>query len=363
MLHAAIAKKLQDFTLEANLDISSGVTAIFGPSGAGKSMLVKLLCGLKSPDEGLITLSGQTLFERQAGKAPMCSLPTHKRHIGFVFQDHRLFPHLTVRQNLTYGMEAKKSGPRNLSFEDVVTCLDIEPLLLRKPSQLSGGEQQRVAIGRALLANPDILIMDEPLSSLDQDRKDHILTLIERLRDQFSLNIIYITHSLDEVLRLADHLVLLEKGQIRAQGTVIDILSQHDLFPLSGDTELASVFSGTVLARDIALNITSIQTDAGEVLVTGLEQARTGTPVRIRLRARDIAISTSEHSTISTLNQFKGRITNIQDHSPGVVIISIDTGLPLLAAITVKSLHQLELQVGNTVWALVKSVTVNSVDR
>ncbi len=363
MLQARLKKKLQNFTLEASFTLPSGITALFGPSGSGKTMLVKLLGGLEQPDEGEITLTSKSLYKKTVDRKAEVNLPSHKRSIGFVFQDHRLFPHMSVLGNLKYGIQKDSSGTNTVLIEDVIELLDLTTLLHRKPKDLSGGESQRVAIGRALLSAPDILIMDEPLSSLDRVRKEDILRLIERVRDQFDQTILYITHSMDEVLHLADNLILIDQGSIKAHGPLMETLSRQDLFPLAGEMDAGTVFAGKVTSHDFDYNITTIESDAGPVFVTGVRQTKIGDNVRIRLRARDIALSTTKHSDISMLNQFNGVITEFRDHTPGVVLVTIDTGLTLFAAITLKSKQALELEVGSDVWALVKSVTVDSVER
>lgn len=360
MLTAALKKQLQHFDIDASFTLSPGITALFGPSGSGKSMLVKLLGGLEQPDEGMISLSDKILFRKDPHKKAHINTPPHKRSIGFVFQDHRLFPHMTVLGNLKYGIQKDN---RSVPFDDVVKLLDIAPLLSRKPKDLSGGESQRVAIGRALLSAPDILIMDEPLSSLDRALKDDILRLIERVKNQFGQTILYITHSLDEVLHLADNLILLERGKIRAQGPLMETLSRQDLFPLAGEMDAGTVFSGVITSHDDGFNLTTIDSKAGPVFVTGVKQTHIGDTVRIRLRARDIALSPKQNTDISMLNQFKGIITEFRDHTPGVVLVTLDVGLTLFAAITLKSKQNMGLEIGSEVWALVKSVTVDSVER
>ncbi len=358
MLKVSLKKQLSEFQLNADFETASGVTALFGPSGTGKTQLVRAISGLELPDEGRISLGDELLFERDAGAQATITRPAHKRKIGFVFQDLLLFPHLNVRRNLTFGLALNAQ----LKFEEILKTLDIGHLLDRKPRDLSGEESQRVAIGRTLLSEPRLLIMDEPLSSLDKARKEEILNLIERIRDQFDVSLLYITHALDEVMRLADHLILMERGQIRAHGPMAEILSRHDLFPASGEMDVGSVLTGRVAARDETLSPPTITSEAGPLLVTGLESAKSGDAVRIRLLAKDIAISLNAVSNISTLNQLNGKITSIHDHAAGVVLLEIDVGAPITAAITVKSLQALNLEVGTPIWALIKSVTVNSIE-
>jgi molybdate transport system ATP-binding protein len=354
VLTAKFTKTLADFTLQVEFDMLEGVTALFGPSGSGKTQLARILCGLEIADTGNITLNERVLSSPEG-----TALKSHQRRIAMVFQDHLLFPHKTVRGNLLYGQPDNS----RYDFKEIVQSLDIEHILDRKPAQLSGGEQQRVAIGRALLSEPELLIMDEPLSNLDHSRKADILTLIERIRDQFGISILYITHALDEVLRLADHIILLEAGHVRACGSLGDILSRHDVMLEKSGIGIGSVFEGIVFKRDERHQLITINSPAGDLMITEQLPMQIGQQVRIRIRARDVSIALSRISDISTINQFKCVIKNIIDNELGTSIVALDAGVPLNASITQKSRHDLNLKPGDTVWALVKSVTVNSIEQ
>lgn len=230
MLHIDVACRLSDFTLEARFTADAGITILFGPSGAGKSSIVNMIAGLLKPERGRIVVNGRVLFDGEAG----IDLPAHRRRIGYVFQEGRLFPHLSVRQNLLFGRWFSPRGERYMDIRQVVEMLGIEGLLDRRPRDLSGGEKQRVAIGRALLASPRVLLMDEPLASLDPGRKGEILPFIERLRRTADIPIVYVSHSVEEVRRLADTLVLLAGGRVIAAGSAADLIGRLDPASLSG---------------------------------------------------------------------------------------------------------------------------------
>ncbi|WP_373087096.1 molybdenum ABC transporter ATP-binding protein, partial [Sneathiella sp.] len=244
MLDIRLKKSVHGFHLSAEFTAADGVTALFGPSGAGKTLIAKMLAGLIRPDDGHIHVDGRALFDPRKS----INIPVHRRHVGFVFQEHRLFPHYTVRGNLTYGNRRVTRGAPVIKFETVVDILGIGGLLDRSPTALSGGERQRVAIGRALLSNPKILIMDEPLSSLDAARKSEILPLIEQLKAEFNITTLYISHSIEEVSRLADTVLLIENGALKGAGPTAEILSRLDLIPFSGGYDAGSVVEANVSA-------------------------------------------------------------------------------------------------------------------
>lgn len=231
MLEIRLRKRLGDFRIDAAFSTEvAGVTALFGTSGAGKTSVINMVAGLIPPDDGLVAVNGLMLFD----SSQSLDLPPERRRCGYVFQDGRLFPHLTVKANLTYGMRLVPRSERYVSFEQVVELLGIVHLLARRPAKLSGGEKQRVAIGRALLTSPSLLLMDEPLASLDAARKGEVLPFIARLPREFSIPILYVSHSLDEILNLADTVVLLESGKVVATGSVEDLMSRLDLQHFSG---------------------------------------------------------------------------------------------------------------------------------
>ncbi len=355
-----VEKRLGDFMLAARFTApAAGITALFGRSGAGKTSLVNALAGLLRPDRGRIVVAGDVLFSAAEG---IDRRPEHRR-LGYVFQEDRLFPHYSVRGNLTYGM--KRGGPRDpaLSFDAVVDLLGLEKLLDRRPRDLSGGEKQRVAIGRALLADPRLLLMDEPLASLDVGHKGEILPFIERLRDRMRIPIVYVSHAMEEIVRLADTLVLVSEGHVAAVGPVEEITSRLDLRPLTGRYEAGAVIRARVTGSDLAFGLSELAFPGGRLRVPHLGLPL-GTPVRARIRARDVALALAPPQGLSILNVFAGRVVEIAADQGPMVDVRLDIGepkrpVPLWARITARSVHELRLAVDQPVYALVKSVALD----
>lgn len=354
MLDIRLKKKLADFTLDVAFTAESGLTALFGPSGAGKTLIAQMIAGLLLPDEGHIRIGGRLLFD----SAKNINIPVHRRNIGFVFQEHRLFPHYSVRGNLDYG-KARRRRAGNIDFSRVVDILGISALLDRKPASLSGGERQRVAIGRALLSNPGMLIMDEPLSSLDEGRKAEILPLIEELKSEFSIATLYISHSIGEITRLADTLLLLDKGEMKAAGPAADIFSRLYLMPYAGGPDAGTLIEATVADYDRGHHMLTVETPGGGTLFLVGDAKETGTPIRLRIRASDVAISLNKPEGLSILNRFKGEVADNCAGAPGMEELLLDVGFPLAARITRKSFEEMALKKGTPVWALVKAVTIS----
>lgn len=357
MLDISIRKALGDFSIDAAFTVGSGLTALFGPSGAGKTMIAQMLAGLEMPDDGQIKIGDRILFDGQKS----VNIPAQARKIGFVFQEHRLFPHYSVRGNLTYGQRPPRAGAPPIPFDQVVDLLGIGDLLKRRPGSLSVGEQQRVAIGRALLSNPDFLIMDEPLSSLDSARKKDIIPLISRMKSEFGLTIIYISHSLSEITRLADNLVLLNKGKVMGAGPITEIVNNLELMPYTGGFDAGSVIEATVISHDSSFNMSELETAGGPMYVPGRDQP-VGSRFRVRIRARDVALSAVEPQDISILNRFKGKVIDHRSGQAGMEELLLDVGFQLTARITRKSFEQMKLTTGSDVWAMIKSVTIGSSD-
>lgn len=350
MLEVDVRRRLGKLQIEAAFSAGSGVTALFGRSGAGKTSIVNMISGLLKPDEGRIAANGRLLFD----SAQRVSLPVHKRRIGYVFQDDRMFPHLTVRQNLAYGRWFTPRHERSASFDQVVEMLDIAPLMDRLPAALSGGEKQRVAIGRALLASPRLLLMDEPLASLDEHRKQDILPYIERLRDETQIPIVYVSHSLNEVARLANTIVLVSEGAVAAAGETTEILARTDLFPLTGRFEAGAVIECRVAGRDKKTGLLRLASKAGELLVPSPDIAR-GTVLRTRIRARDVMIATERPRGLSALNTLPAQIVEVRADPPYADIRLDAGGEALLARITEYSVRNLGLKKGRKVFAVIKS--------
>lgn len=349
-LEVDVSCRLGQFTIEAGFESGPGITALFGRSGSGKTSVINMIAGLLRPSRGRIVVDGRVLFDKQAG----ISLPVHKRGIGFVFQDGRLFPHLTVQQNLAYGRWFTPKSERYAQFQRVLELLDIEPLLQRMPNGLSGGEKQRIAIGRALLASPKLLLMDEPLASLDQHRKQDILPYLERLRDETHIPIVYVSHSLSEVTRLANTIVLISKGQVEAAGPTVEIMARTDLFPLTGRFEAGAVIDCTVAERDHSSGLLRLTSSMGDLLVPSPTIAE-GTPLRIRIRARDVMIAMEYPKEISALNVMPAEVVDIQSDPPYANIRLNAGGAVLLARITDYSVNKLGLKTGRKVFAVIKS--------
>lgn len=359
MIRIDVTRQLGDFSLETRFETeTTGITALFGRSGAGKTSIVNMLAGLLRPDSGRIEVENRVLFDSATG----INVAPEKRRLGYVFQESRLFPHYSVRRNLEYGMRRIPPSERRIAFDDVIDVLGIAALLERRPAALSGGERQRVAVGRALLASPKLLLMDEPLASLDAARKQEILPFIERLRDQFVVPIVYVSHAMDEIIRLADTLVLVDGGQVAAVGPVEDLTSRLDLRPLTGRYEAGSVIAATVADHDDDFNLTELSFAGGTFRLPRIDNP-VGSSVRVRIRARDVSLSLSNPQGVSELNIFKGRIMEIDQSAARSqstqIDIRVDIGVPLWVRITRRALHDLGLQDGSEVYTLVKSTSID----
>ncbi|MDD3764672.1 MAG: molybdenum ABC transporter ATP-binding protein [Nevskiales bacterium] len=351
-LQVEIVHRQGSFELRGGFDAPQGLTALFGPSGSGKTTLVRAIAGLLKPQQARIAVDGAVLVDTAAG---LC-LPAHRRRIGYVFQEPRLFPHFTVRQNLGYGRwfagEAKAADDARL-----IDLLDIGPLLARYPGRLSGGERQRVAIGRALLSAPRLLLMDEPLSQVDAVRKAEILPYIERLRDELRIPIVYVSHALDEVVRLAGHLVCLSQGGFVAAGPTAEVLTRTDLTMFAQRPDAGAVVAATVRRHDPEYRLTELACAAGSLWVPQLGHA-VGSPVRVWVRAQDVTLALQPPREVSALNVLTGTIASIGHADPSTAMVAVDCGgVTLLARVTHFSVDRLQLRAGLPVHALVKSVS------
>jgi molybdate transport system ATP-binding protein len=355
VLEIKIIKGMGAFSLDVAFSADvAGVTALFGRSGAGKTSIINMVAGLFPPDEGVIIVNGRSLFDSEHS----IDLPPEKRRCGYVFQDGRLFPHLTVKANLIYGMKLVPRTERYVSYDQVVELLGIGHLLTRRPARLSGGEKQRVAIGRALLTSPNLLLMDEPLASLDTARKGEVLPFIARLPREFSIPILYVSHSLDEILNLADRVVLIESGKVVATGDVEDLMSRFDLQNITGSFDAGVVLATVAEKHDRTEGITSLRF-AGSVLRIPLLDVPVGDRVRVRIRSRDVAIALSRPDKISVRNIFPATVEEVVETSESLVDVRLDIGCPLFSRITPAARADLKLRVGQEVFALVKSVAVS----
>jgi molybdate transport system ATP-binding protein len=352
-LHVDIRHRLGAFSLDAAFETSGRLTALFGPSGSGKTSLVNLIGGLLRPDEGRIVADGRVL----ADTAARIFVPRHKRRIGYVFQDARLFPHMTVRQNLRYGRFFTPASARYGDVDGVVEMLGLGHLLDRRPGLMSGGEKQRVAIGRALLASPRLILMDEPLASLDDRRKAEIMPYIERLRDETKVPIVYVSHSVSEVARLATDIVVLDEGRVAAAGPTSEILQRLDLLPEEERGEGGAVLEMRVTGRNEAFGMSSLASRAGEIHVAGLD-VEAGATIRVRIRARDVIVATERPRGLSALNILAGNIAGVSSGNGLFADVLIDcNGEIITARITRQSAEMLGLAAGLDVFAVIKSVT------
>ncbi|WP_027315063.1 molybdenum ABC transporter ATP-binding protein [Microvirga flocculans] len=340
------------FSLQTRFRSDGKLTALFGPSGSGKTTLVNAIGGLVRPDHGRIVVKERVLVDTKAD----VFVPKHRRRIGYVFQEARLFPHLNVRQNLLFGRFFTPRRERRASFDHVVGLLGIGHLLARRPSTLSGGERQRVAIGRALLADPQLLLMDEPLASLDEARKAEIYPYIERLRDEGGVPIVLVSHSVAEIARLATSIVVLSEGRVAASGPAAEILRHTSLFAQTGLAEAGALIEAKVLRHEDAFGLTVLQAGAGLLTVPRLERPA-GTRLRVRLRARDIILSLRKPEGLSALNVLPGVISSIEDAEGASMDVQLDCGGDrLVARVTRKSVAELGLTPGLPIHAIIKSI-------
>jgi len=339
------------FALDARFEApGAGVTAIFGPSGCGKSTILAAIAGLLRPREGRVALGEAVLLDTARGIA----IPPEKRRCGVVFQDARLFPHLSTESNLRYGLRRAPRDAPGPSLEEVVALLGIEALLGRRPLGLSGGERQRVALGRALLARPRLLLLDEPLAALDGPRRAEVLPFLRRLRERAGLPILYVTHALDEVDALADHLVLLEGGRVVAAGPVEELSARADLPLLAGRRD-----AGVLLACTVAEGgpLARLRFAGGELRATG-QPGPPGARIRVRVRARDVSVATEEPRGLSIRNRLPVTLDSITPLGGGEAMLRLLAGpSALLARVTRDAVEELALHPGQPLWALIKAVT------
>jgi molybdate transport system ATP-binding protein len=346
----------EGFTLELVTALGRTVSGLFGPSGAGKTTLLQLVAGLLKPDRGRIALDGRVLFDAETG----IDVPCYRRRVGVVFQDMRLFPHLSVRRNLAYGRKGQRREEL-LSLERVVELLELGALLERRPAQLSGGEQRRVALGRALLSSPRLLLLDEPLAGLDHKLKAQVLPFLRRVRDGLDIPMIYVTHELDELLQLTDHLLLVSDGRVLGSGLYHDLVQQPNLLPHLLPLGLLNVWE---------MVVGSGRPDEGVTRLVAAASSETGQPafelkgppvplepgrrVAVAARPEDIAIAAQRVDQISVQNQLPATVRRVTEHQ-GRAVLELDAGVPVLVSLTHSSLVRLGLKPGARVWWLLKS--------
>ncbi len=353
MLEVQIRHRFAEFAVDATFSAPGGVTALFGRSGSGKTTIVNALAGLLRPDAGRIAIGDTVLFDSEAG----VNMRPHLRRIGYVFQDARLFPHMSVRQNLGYGRWFAPKTATGADFDRIVTLLGLGPLLDRRPGDLSGGEKQRVALGRAILSQPHFLLMDEPLAALDAPRKAEILSYLERLRDEMALPILYVSHSVAEVARLATTVVLIEQGRVRAAGAVADILSDPATAPALGLREAGAILMARVAGHEDD-GLSRLETEAGPVWLPQVS-AVVGATIRLRILAHDVLLATERPTGISALNVLGATVSEVrQGDGPGALVQLVAGDTRMLARVTARSARVLDLQPGRRVFAILKAVSV-----
>jgi molybdate transport system ATP-binding protein len=341
------------FELKVELEFpASGITAVFGPSGSGKTALLRCIAGLERPPQASVR------FNDEVWQDDAHFLPTHRRRLGYVFQEASLFPHLSVRRNLEYGLRRVPRLQRLVKLDDAVALLGLGSLLDRDPHQLSGGQRQRVAIARALLASPQLLLMDEPLSNLDVASRNEVLPDLERLHDQLAIPIVYVSHEVNEVMRIADHLALLDAGRLVAFGPIHELLTRPDL-PLAHLDQAGSVLEGVIAQHDPQFHLSYVDVPGGRLAIS-LKSAPIGRRVRVLVEARDVSLALFAPQQTSITNILPGRVLDVsEDRDPAQQLIRVDVGgKPLLARITTRSVQQLRIAAGTSLYAQIKSVAL-----
>ena len=353
MIDVDIEQRLGAFHLDVGFSAEAPILGLFGRSGSGKTSIVNAIAGISRPDRGSIRVNDAILFDA----ARKIDLPPEARRVGYVFQDALLFPHMDVESNLTYGQRLHRPGDRFIDEARVVDLLGLEALLRRKPRALSGGEKQRVAIGRALLAQPRILLLDEPLASLDAPRKTEILDYIERLRDELAIPIVYVSHSVAEMTRLADTVVVLSEGKCVTIGAVDEVIGRVAPEPERDHDDAGSVLDTHVTAHDSAEELTTLAFDGGELVVPRLDAAISDR-VRAMVRARDVSLALHRPTDVSILNILAATVVAVDVQSGALVEVRLAVGGAILVArITGRSSRQLAIRPGLELFAMVKAVS------
>lgn len=354
MLKVDLKLQRGEFTLDAGFAAPTpGVTALFGRSGCGKTTLVNLIAGLLKPDAGQLSLGEECWFDA----ARRVFVPAEHRRIGYVFQDARLFPHYSVRGNLLYGAPRTVTATSS-AFAEMIALLGLEALLARRPGALSGGEKQRVALGRALLAQPRLLLLDEPLASLDSARRDEVLPYLARLRDRYAIPMVFVSHQFEDVLRLATHLVVMEQGRVVAAGDVSAVSLSPALRGIIGPDAAGAVIEGRVTALDDAAGTATVAVGSEQLQLSSRSLAA-GQAVRVQVLAREVILAVEEPRGLSVRNQLRGTVRGITTDGVGDLVEVETGGVTLLARVTAAATRQLALVPGRQVWVLVKAVSFN----
>jgi len=343
-----------------DLDVSerlelSGVTAVFGPSGSGKSTLLRAIAGFEKPAPGRIAAGDGVWFDSEKG----IDVAPHRRPVGFMFQDARLFAHLDVARNLAYGERRRRGRLEGFDRADVISALDLGPLLARAIDSLSGGERQRVALGRTLLVHPELLLLDEPLSALDRERKADILPYLEAVTERFRIPTFYVSHDIDEVAQLADRVLVLVDGRVSIHGPTAAIVERLDLQPITGRFEAGVLLEGRVVRHDVRLHLTHLDVHGDALTMPMIERIPPGGTIRFRIRARDVALATRRPEGLSIRNVLPGTLTDlVVDPETGIAHALVQLQADRIRArLTQAAVEDLGLETGMSVFALVKSVS------
>ena len=352
MIEIDLKYRRGSFSLNTKCSLAAAVTGLYGPSGAGKSTLLGIIAGLVRPDSGRIVLDGICLFDSELG----INVATHQRHIGVVFQESRLFPHLSVQDNLTYGFNLLAANQRRFSLRQIVDLLEIAALLLQKPHTLSGGERQRVALGRALLTSPRLLLLDEPLASLDTRLKNQILPFLKRVKDEIQIPMIYVSHAINEILYLTPQLAMLDKGEIIAAGSFHEVMNDARGLALANSFGLENVVEVYVSQHDVEQGYTVAQLGSQKIYIPLLDLP-VGNRVSIAVAAANIALSRDMLSNVTIQNQLMGVVTAIHQVESRM-LVSIDVGSIFIAEVTAKAIVDMQIHVGMKLYCLIKTQSI-----
>jgi molybdate transport system ATP-binding protein len=356
LLRLKVQLPLPEFGLDVSEEfVLNGVTGVFGPSGGGKSTLLRVIAGLERMAAGRIEFAGETWLDSEQG----VFVPACERSIGYVFQDARLFPHLTVEGNLRYADRRSRVGHGSIHYDEIISTFQLVPLLDRRIDALSGGERQRIALARTLLTRPRLLLLDEPLAALDVARKWEILPFLEALSSRFGIPAIYVSHSIDEIARLADHVVVLERGQVTAMGPAAGVLNQHELQAAGSGLEVGTILECSVIRHLSDMRLTSLDFHRQTVVVPILEHLDVGATVRLHVRAGDVALATRKPEGLSFRNVLRGTVSDVTT-DPGsafsTAAVEVDGAL-LRSRVTRHAVEELGLRPGLSVYALLKTAS------
>lgn len=350
MLALDVQLQRGNFDLQASLDLEAPVTGLFGSSGSGKSTLLNIVAGLAKPDQGWLKLGEQSLFDSRK----RINVSPNKREIGVVFQDSQLFPHMPIQQNLMYGYKRTDKKHRRFIDKEIIDLLEIGHVLKKRPHQLSGGEKQRVGIGRALLASPRFLLLDEPLASLDKGLKQQILPFLKRVKDELQIPMVYISHSMEEILHLTEHLVIINQGRILGSGHFYDVIKDEGVQGVASNLGLENIMRVKIAEHDEIHGQTEACCDGMSLHLPLEKKYQRGEECYVSVRSNEIALSTQYIDFISIQNQMKGRVIDIEQHVSRITVI-VDIGQLIAVDISPKAFAQLNFTVGSEVYCLIKS--------